>query len=97
LPQEWKDNIGKGQLGKPKKKGNTSSFKGKSHSEEFKKEMSNRRKGVAARTGIPFSDETKKMMSENRKGKSKQPWSEERKEARRRLLLDKKNSQEKSP
>jgi len=99
LPQEWRDNISKGQKGKPKKKGNPSPFKGKTHTIETKRKISEKRKGIATRTGIPFSEETKKMMSENRKGKTKQPWSEERKAARSEMMreLHKKRKQEKSP
>lgn len=94
LPQEWKDNISKGQMGHSRNKGKPSTFKGKTHTEEAKKKISEKRKGKATRTGIPFSEETKKMMSENRKGKKKAPWTEERKAARRELLRLKK---EKSP
>lgn len=42
-------------------------------SEENKKKISDRRKGVGTHF-TPHSEETKKMMSENRKGKPKIPW-----------------------
>jgi NUMOD3 motif len=99
LPQEWRDNISKGQKGISKGKGNPSSFKGKTHSEEAKRKISEKRKGVPTRTGIPFSEETKRMMSINRKGKTKIPWTEERKAARSEMMkeLHKKRKEEKSP
>jgi len=74
---------------------NTSGFKGKHHTEENKKAISERRKGVGTHF-TPHSEETKKMMSANRLGKTKVPWTEERKAARRELLA-RKFSQEKSP
>ena len=70
-------------------------FKGKHHTEENKRKISERRKGIGTHF-TPHSEETKKMMSENRKGKTKVPWTEERKSARRALLAEK-FSQEKSP
>lgn len=96
LSREWRDNISKAQKGISKGKGNPSPFKGKSHTEESKRKISEKRKGVPTRTGIPFSEETKLKMSENRKGKPKKPWTEERKAARRKLLAEK-SRQEKSP
>jgi hypothetical protein len=95
LSQEWKDNISKGQKGHHRGKGNVSSFKGKKHSEESKKLISEKRKGIGTHF-TPHSEETKQMMRENRKGKTKVPWTEERKAARRKLLAEK-FSQEKSP
>jgi len=86
LPQEWRDNISKGQKGISKGKGRVSNFKGRTHTEESKQLISEKRKGIATRTGIPFSEETKKTMSENRKGKPKQPWTEERKTARSEMM-----------
>jgi hypothetical protein len=96
LPQEWRDNIGKGQLGISKGKGNVSSFRGKTHSEESKKILSEKLTGNKNRVGLTHSEETKQMMRENRKGKTKVSWTEERKAARRKLLAEK-FSQEKSP
>lgn len=88
LPQEWKDNISNSLIGNKYAVGN-SNFKGKKHSEESKKKISERMIGNANHS-VPHSKETKQMMSENRKGKTKQPWSEERKAARRELLAQKK-------
>ena len=96
LPQEWRENISKGQKGHGRGNGGSSGFKGKHHTEENKKAISERMKGHKNRVGLKHSDETKKMMSENRKGKTKVPWTEERKNARRKLLAEK-FSQEKSP
>lgn len=96
LPQEWRDNISKGQKGHHRGKGKPSSFKGKTHSDEAKKLISEKQKGNKNHLGIPHSEETKKQMSINRVGKTKIPWTEERKAARRKLLAEK-FSQEKSP
>jgi hypothetical protein len=75
---------------------NTPGFQGKTHTGENKKKLSEKQKGNKNHLGIQHSDETKRMMSENRKGKTKVPWTEERKAARRKLLAEK-FSQEKSP
>ena len=83
-------------MGHHRGKGNVSSFKGKHHSDESKKKLSEKQKGNKNHLGILHSEETKKMMSENRKGKTKVPWTEERKAARRELIA-KRNSQEKAP
>jgi len=96
LPQEWRDNISKGQKGHHRGKGKPSSFKGKKHTEEAKRKISENSKNNTRRLGIPFSEETKKQMSINRLGKKKVPWTEERKAARRKLLAEK-FSQQKSP
>ena len=85
LPQEWKDNISKGQKGHGRGNGGSRGFAGKHHTEENKRAISERRKGVGTHF-TPHSEETKKMMSENRKGKPKQPWSEERKAARSAMM-----------
>lgn len=95
LPQDWKDNISKGQKGHHRGKGKVSSFKGKSHTKEAKQKISEKRKGIGTHF-TPHSDETKVMMSENRKGKPKAPWTEERKAARRRLLAEKFSQQKSS-
>jgi len=99
LPQEWRDNISKGQKGISKGKGNPSSFKGKTHTDEAKQKISEKRKGIPTRTGIPFSEETKKQMSINRLGKKKVPWTEERRAARSEMMreLHRKRKEEKSP
>jgi hypothetical protein len=96
LSQEWRDNISKGQKGHHRGKGNPSSFKGKKHTEESKKILSEKQKGNKNHLGIQHSEETKKQMSLDRIGKKKIPWTEERKAARRKLLAEK-FSQEKSP
>lgn len=85
LPQEWRDNISKSMIGNKYAVGNTN-FKGKTHSEETKKAISEKRKGVPTRTGIPFTQEVKDKMSADRKGKTKIPWTEERKAARREMM-----------
>ena len=95
LPQEWRDNISKGLTGRPGGNNGSKGFKGKHHTEENKKAMSERRKGVGTHF-TPHSEETRQMMRENRKGKTKTPWTEERKAARRKLLAEK-FSKEKSP
>jgi len=95
LPQEWRDNISKGQKGHGRGNGGSAGFKGKKHTEENKKAISNRRKGVGTHF-TPHSEETKKQMSIDRLGKPKIPWTEERRAARRKLLAEK-FSQEKSP
>ena len=92
---ESKAKLSASQMGHHRGKGNVSSFKGKHHTEETKKAISERRKGVGTHF-TPHSEETKKMMSKNRKGKTKIPWTEERKAARRKLLAEK-FSQEKAP
>lgn len=96
LSQEWKDNISKGQKGHHRGKGKESSFKGKKHSEESKKILSEKLTGNKNRAGSTHTAETKQMMRDNRKGKTKVGWTEERKAARRELIA-KRNSQEKSP
>lgn len=88
LPQEWKDNISKGQKGHNRGNGGSKGFTGKHHTEEEKQKRSERQKGNTYRLGKTFSEETKQTMSENRKGKPKQPWTEERKANRRKLLAD---------
>jgi NUMOD3 motif len=95
LSQEWKDNISKGLMGRPGGNNGSSGFKGKHWSEEQKKAISERRKGVGTHF-TPHTEETKKQMSIDRLGKTKIPWTEERKAARRKLLAEK-FSQEKSP
>lgn len=60
---------------------NTPGFRGKHHTEENKKAISERRKGIGTHF-TPHSEETRKKMSEDRKGKTKVPWTEERKAAR---------------
>jgi hypothetical protein len=95
LPQEWRDNISKGQKGHGRGNGGSSGFKGKHHTKENKKAISERRTGIGTHF-TPHSEETKKQMSIDRLGKSKIPWTEERKAARRKLLAEK-FSQEKSP
>ena len=95
LSQEWKDNISKSLTGHGRGNGGSRGFKGKHHTEENKKAISERRKGVGTHL-TPHSEETKQMMRENRKGKTKIPWTEERKAARRKLLAEK-FSQEKGP
>ncbi len=95
LSQEWKDNISKGQKGHGRGNGGSAGFKGKHWSEEQKKEISERMQGNKNHSA-PHSEETKQMMRENRKGKTKIPWTEERKAARRKLLAEK-FSQEKGP
>lgn len=89
LPQEWKDNISNGLKGHGRGNGGSKGFTGKHHTEEEKQKRSERQKGNTYRLGKTFSEETKQMMSENRKGKPKQPWTEERKAARRELLKNK--------
>jgi hypothetical protein len=98
LSQEWRDNISKGLMGRPGGNHNTPGFRGKHHTEENKKAISERRKGVGTHF-TPHTEETKATMSVNRKGKSKQPWTEERKEARSILMqeIHKKRKEEKSP
>jgi len=93
---ESKTKLSASQMGHHRGKGNVSSFKGKHHSDESKKKLSEKQKGNKNHLGILHSEETKKMMSENRKGKTKVPWTEERKAARRELIA-KRNSQEKAP
>ena len=95
LSQEWRDNISKGLTGHGRGNGGSSGFRGKHHTEENKKAISERRKGVGTHF-TPHSDETKKQMSINRLGKTKIPWTEERKAARRKLLAEK-FSQQKTP
>jgi hypothetical protein len=95
LPQEWRDNISKSLTGHRRCNGGSIGFKGKHHTEENKKAISERRKGVGTHF-TPHSEETKQMMRENRKGKTKIPWTEERKAARRKLLAEK-FSQQKTP
>lgn len=85
LPQEWKDNISKGQKGHERGNGGSKGFTGKHHTEENKKAISERMIGNNHHS-VPHSEETKKMMSENRKGKPKQPWTEERKAARAEMM-----------
>jgi hypothetical protein len=99
LPQEWRDNISKGQKGHHRGKGKSSSFKGKNHSDEAKKLISEKQKGNKNHLGIPHSEETKKQMSIDRLGKKKIPWTEERKAARSLMMqeLHQKRRQEKSP
>ena len=98
LPQEWRDNISKGQKGHRRGNGGSSGFKGKHHTEENKKAISARRKGIGTHF-TPHSEETKKIMSENRLGKKKVPWTEERKAARSEMMreLHRKRKEEKSP
>lgn len=71
-------------------------FKGKHHTEESKKKLSEKQRGNKNHLGILHSEETKQKMSKDRLGKTKVPWTEERKAARRELIA-KRNSQEKSP
>lgn len=96
LSQEWKDNISKALTGRPGGNNGSTGFKGKHHTEENKKILSEKQKGNKNHLGILHSEETKQMMRENRKGKTKVGWTEERKAARRELIA-KRNSQEKSP
>jgi hypothetical protein len=93
--EESKKKLSESTKGRPGGNYNTPGFRGKHHTEENKKAISERRKGVGTHF-TPHSEETKKMMSENRLGKTKIPWTEERKAARRKLLAEK-FSQEKSP
>lgn len=88
LSQEWKDNISKGQKGHHRGKGNVSSFKGKKHSEESKKLISEKRKGIGTHF-TPHSEETKQMMRENRKGKTKVPWTERTKGCKKKITCRK--------
>jgi len=95
---ESKKKLSESTKGRPGGNYNTPGFRGKHHTEENKKAISERRKGVGTHF-TPHSEETKKMMSENRKGKPKQSWSEERKAARSILMqeIHKKRKEEKSP
>lgn len=85
LPDEWRENISKSLIGNKRAVGNTS-FKGKTHTDEAKKKISEKRKGVPTRAGIPFTQEVKDKMSADRQGKSKIPWTEERKVARAEMM-----------
>ena len=88
LSQEWKDNISKSQVGHTRSKGQNSPFKGKTHTQETKDAISEKRTGIATRTGIPFTQEVKDKMSNDRKGKTKARWSEERKSKRAEMMKD---------
>lgn len=58
--------------------GVTSLFKGKTHSEETKKRISELQIGQPGRHTMPHTEESKKKMSESKKNK---PWSDARREA----------------
>ena len=88
-------NISKSLIGHGRGNGGSAGFKGKHHTEENKKAISERRKGIGTHF-TPHSEETKRMMSENRIGKKKIPWTEERKAARRKLLAEKFSQQKSS-
>lgn len=99
LPQEWKDNISKGQVGHGRGNGGSKGFTGKHWSEEQKNTISERMRGKKTHLGILHSEETKKQMSINRLGKTKVPWTEERKAARSELMreIHRRRKEEKSP
>jgi len=92
---ESKAKLSASMTGHGRSNGGSAGFKGWHHTEENKQAISERRKGIGTHFK-PHSEETKKMMSENRKGKTKIPWTEERKAARREQIA-KRNSQEKAP
>lgn len=94
--EESKAKLSASQMGHHRGNGGSRGFKGWHHTEENKKAISERRKGVSTRTGMTHTDETKQKMSEDRLGKTKIPWTEERKAARREQIA-KRNSQEKAP
>ena len=66
-------------------------FKGRTHTEEAKRKISEARKG---KPGKPHTEETKRKMSEAHKGKSRKPLSEETKRKLSKALKGKTHSEE---
>jgi len=61
--------------------GKPSPFKGRTHSEESKRRISELQTGRPGHHSVPHTEETKRKMSESKKNK---PWSEARREAQKR-------------
>jgi hypothetical protein len=90
---ESKAKLSASQKGHGRGNSGSRGFKGKHWTQEQKDLISKRMTGKKTHLGILHSEETKKKMSEDRLGKTKIPWTEERKAARRALLAEKFNKE----